>query len=63
MYSDRGEGKCPHCGATIKVSEYRMGVPGGKEREEGYVLYVKRYCLTKLQMVGLTYLLFLRNIW
>lgn len=34
MYSDRGEGKCPHCGATIKVSEYRMGVPGGKEREE-----------------------------
>ena len=38
MYSDRGEGKCPHCGATIKVSEYRMGVPGGKEREEAVCL-------------------------
>ncbi len=34
MYSDRGEGKCPRCGASIKVSEHRMGVPGGKEREE-----------------------------
>lgn len=34
MYTDRGEGKCPRCGASIKVSEYRMGVPGGKEREE-----------------------------
>ena len=55
MYSDRGEGKCPHCGATIKVSEYRMGVPGGKEREEA----VCPICKT----VGLTYLLFLRNIW
>ena len=70
MYSDRGEGKCPHCGATIKVSEYRMGVPGDIERSiplpvlrADNVLYVKRYCLTKLQMVGLTYLLFLRNIW
>lgn len=34
MYSNRGEGKCPRCGASIKVSEYMMGVPGGKEREE-----------------------------
>lgn len=34
MYNNRGEGKCPCCGALISVSEYKMGVPGGKEREE-----------------------------
>lgn len=34
MYNDRNMGKCPCCGALISVSEYKMGVPGGKEREE-----------------------------
>lgn len=27
---------CEKCGATVKVVETPMNVPGGKEREEGY---------------------------
>ena len=41
MYNDRREGKCPCCGALISVSEYRMGVPGGKEREGSGMPYMQ----------------------
>lgn len=34
MYHEKGKYECPNCGAILKVSEYQMGVPGGKEREE-----------------------------
>lgn len=27
---------CPECGARLKISVRGMGVPGGKEREEGF---------------------------
>lgn len=48
MYTDRGEGKCPRCGASIKVSEYRMGVPGGKEREEAICPICKKVLFSEV---------------
>lgn len=30
------ETECPNCGAKLKVVEQSMGVPGGKDKEQGY---------------------------